>query len=690
MHRAAPATLLPAAALAASLALAPPRSAAAPDAAAPARLARFGGAPSAPVARLAEWRQLYFELRGDPGRAAWPTLDELSGRARAARAAGAVPLALVDAVADGGRTVAAAALVPHTHRGGAVAFRLDPALVASDAPAALARLEFDADDGLGFRPLALGAPLEARYAAPGPRAPALRLTRADGSVAVARFAFDVRALAAPVPDDTLVVTGATPHLGGVASARAYVRLAPGHSAIVNPVVVPEGFDLDNSLGWDELWALLNQQGLADTLGALGYDAVVLDFDDATDHIERNAHALVALLAELSSTLPPGATAALVGPSMGGLVARYALAWMEAHGQPHRVRAFVSFDAPHRGANIPLGIQYWVQFFADQSADAAFLLSRLQTPAARQMLVYHLTEPPSSSPGADPLRADFLANLDAVGGWPARPRLTACANGSGAAAGQGFPAAAQIIRYEFDNFVVRILGNVWAVPDGGTAKIFDGRIRILFISDTQRAVTVTGTLPYDHAPGGWRATMTQMDTTEAPYGDIVALHPAHAFIPTVSALDVAGVGLFHDVLADPDLLARTPFAAVYAPAENEEHVTVTPANKLWFLGEITRPLVDAPTAPAAPALALSPVAPNPSRGAVALRFRLPAAGRARLAVFDAAGRAVAAPLDAALGAGAHAVAWDGRGAGGRRVPPGVYLARLEAGGAAVARRFVVLD
>ena len=50
-----------------------------------------------------------------------------------------------------------------------------------------------------------------------------------------------------------------------------------------------------------------------------------------------------------------------------------------------MRTFLSYDAPQRGANIPLGLQYWVDFFSGQSADAAYFRDRLNTPAARQML-----------------------------------------------------------------------------------------------------------------------------------------------------------------------------------------------------------------------------------------------------------------------------------------------------------------
>jgi hypothetical protein len=47
------------------------------------------------------------------------------------------------------------------------------------------------------------------------------------------------------------------------------------------------------------------------------------------------------------------------------------------------------------------------------------------------------------------------------------------------------------------------------------------------------------------------------------------------------------------------------------------------------------------------------------------------------------------LEAVLPAGRHARSWDGRDAGGRSAPAGVYLARLSGTTGTATRRFVVL-
>jgi subtilisin family serine protease len=103
---------------------------------------------------------------------------------------------------------------------------------------------------------------------------------------------------------------------------------------------------------------------------------------------------------------------------------------------------------------------------------------------------------------------------------------------------------------------------------------------------------------------------------------------------------------------------------------------------------TPPVAVTPAAPPR-ALQLDPPAPNPSTLAAALRFGLPADGHARVAVFDCSGRRVRVLIDGTLSAGPHLVYWDGRDAGGRAAPSGVYLVRLESGGAVTRQKLVRL-
>jgi hypothetical protein len=77
--------------------------------------------------------------------------------------------------------------------------------------------------------------------------------------------------------------------------------------------------------------------------------------------------------------------------------------------------------------------------------------------------------------------------------------------------------------------------------------------------------------------------------------------------------------------------------------------------------------------------LLPAAPNPFNPMTTLRFRLAAAGRVRLAVYDPRGRLVRVLAGGPHAAGEHVVRWNGRDHSGRGVAAGSYLAVLEADG-----------
>jgi hypothetical protein len=351
------------------------------------------------------------------------------------------------------------------------------------------------------------------------------------------------------------------------------------------------------------------------------------------------------LQQVNAATPLGQTSTIVGASMGGLVSRYALLWMEDQGISHDVRKLISFDSPQHGANIPLGMQAWVEFFAGQAEEADFLLQQLRKPASKQMLLYHLDGVSGTSANPDPLLAELNAEFDALGGWPVQPRLVSIINGSGQQAGQSFNPGDQLIEWNYDSALVDIDGNVWAVPDGGSKQIFNGRISIFFVINTTDSLTVSGTLPWDNAPGGSRPTMQQAADVNAPYGDIVALHQSHSFIPSVSALALDSNDPFYDVAGDAQLLDHTPFDTVYFPAANQEHIEITPENKQWFMAEVQAQIVvsmisgDTTEAGGTASFTVTPASAPANPVSIALSSSLPAEGSVPLEVILPAGSTV---------------------------------------------------
>lgn len=142
----------------------------------------------------------------------------------------------------------------------------------------------------------------------------------------------------------------------------------------------------------------------------GYDVILINhptykrngttIDGGADYIERNAMNLVSFLEEVNRRLKINSSnekLVVVGPSMGGLISRYALAYMEENGIQHNTRIWVSVDSPHLGANIPLGLQSLINQLSGSSEKAReFLYERLRSPAAKQQLIEQYVHDPSRS------------------------------------------------------------------------------------------------------------------------------------------------------------------------------------------------------------------------------------------------------------------------------------------------------
>jgi flagellar hook assembly protein FlgD len=95
-----------------------------------------------------------------------------------------------------------------------------------------------------------------------------------------------------------------------------------------------------------------------------------------------------------------------------------------------------------------------------------------------------------------------------------------------------------------------------------------------------------------------------------------------------------------------------------------------------------------TPPSSPILAQN--YPNPFTDATTIRFDLPREVHVRLTVYNMLGRPVSTLVDKPLNAGSHEVAWAPTDGGGDRMPPGLYIYRLEAGDFRLSRSMVVLE
>ena len=87
----------------------------------------------------------------------------------------------------------------------------------------------------------------------------------------------------------------------------------------------------------------------------------------------------------------------------------------------------------------------------------------------------------------------------------------------------------------------------------------------------------------------------------------------------------------------------------------------------------------------PRFALRSLGPVPARGNLGLMLALPAAGEARVEVFDVRGARIRTIFAGALAAGEHPLRWDGQSEAGGQASPGMYLVRARSSvGSAVVR------
>ena len=173
---------------------------------------------------------------------------------------------------------------------------------------------------------------------------------------------------------------------------------------------------DNMLYQEVVDGVTTKPNLITTLRELGYDVIILNIpsyltsaegssienkaiDGGADYIERNGIALASYLRATKSKLVTTGSSeqiAIMGPSMGGLISRYALAYMEKkfaetndNSWKHNTKLWVSLDSPHLGANIPMGAQANIWFLGNKlrssKADDKFNYE-LNSVAGKQMLI----------------------------------------------------------------------------------------------------------------------------------------------------------------------------------------------------------------------------------------------------------------------------------------------------------------
>lgn len=223
-----------------------------------------------------------------------------------------------------------------------------------------------------------------------------------------------------------------------------------------PFIIVEGIDLLNTRSIPVLYNENVHIESSKKLGLLAeynYDFYIVNFNDTHLDMRENAKGIVQLIDYLKSIMNTNEQFVVFAESMGGIIARYALTYMEndaytqdpASNKPaqmHNTRLYISNDAPHQGATVPASVQAFyrnteksVYYKVLKGVDKLFPLisdkkywnDALSYTSVQQLLAFHI-----DANGPHPNRVQFMNDLIGLNpqtnGYPAYTKMIAFTDG----------------------------------------------------------------------------------------------------------------------------------------------------------------------------------------------------------------------------------------------------------------------
>jgi|GEM_PF-2257701 len=453
--------------------------------------------------------------------------------------------------------------------------------------------------------------------------------------------------------------------GGTCYGKGEYKIfyANGNTSIQKPFIIVDGFDPNDvrKINTTKNSILKSMEynyddNLVTDLNNEGFDVIILNFpkyvigshivrvyhprwgirtitvydyrDGGADYIERNGKVLQALIDEIKTALIANGSSnkiKIAGPSMGALIVQYALSDMEQNNKNHHTDLFVSFDGPHKGANISIGLQKGLEYF-----NLELGLSALKTPSAKQMLINHyLSDSKGLAQGAPNYRDRFQNMMNTLG-FPQQSRNVAVINGSviGANTAQ---AGVNMVHGDLTAFVGFLRRNLWVdyTPSSGRKQVFRYLKKnwwgLHTQSDTRKYTTTSSNYgSLDNASGGileikgrieealggsfpyyfhngltnipayssyfnfWQRAGIWFVTSLVGVHAYVHLRGNFCFVPSKSALAFSGLNTKWDEQIGCRNLVNTnetPFDSYYAPNDNQEHAALHLEGVNWLLNEV---------------------------------------------------------------------------------------------------------
>lgn len=503
---------------------------------------------------------------------------------------------------------ALSALIPTIYNSN-VTFNLNNELVFSNAVSEINSLEIDFGDGIGFRTIDYNsANIAINYDCVGDKSIVAKLyTANDTLISNSKITVEFES-----------ISGSGTSLKSIGTGTATATVAGGNyrcelgsdNVLDKPILIVEGFDLLNNHSANEKYT--RWENILSDLQADGYDVFCLSFSNAKLSMHENKEVIKAMIDTINENKTGNFEGVVIGESMGGILSRMALKEMENDGIDHQIGLYVSFDSPHKGANVPPGIQKGaidaldiaindiiLPFFDiygsiwGDIASQVVLEETLNSTAAQQLLSRH-----SSGTSQFDAMQTYLDGL----GYPGDSRNVALINGNNQGDNEPFSLGTRIFNHQWKwtallghyhelslyatetNTYNQLVSNISIVsvviPDIKWYNFFGAPLLPKTIIDFNKRYYTSNNKAYDNCPAG----LINLDNYSKYGFDI----DAFSFVPTSSSIDLdesifnTANGLHHlsatNTKDDIINTNQTPFDDIYASEVNSGHVNLT--SQIW--------------------------------------------------------------------------------------------------------------
>jgi hypothetical protein len=331
--------------------------------------------------------------------------------------------------------------------------------------------------------------------------------------------------------------------------------------IKKPIIVIEGYDIFFDESCDEIYRhYINYGGLGDNLRANGYDIITFNLSYPMAALQPNALIFANFLEFINENKTGDEELIIMGVSMGGLITRYALTYMEENNIQHQTKLFLSFDSPQKGGYAPLSMQALLRdpavllagvgAAAANQPELAYLINCFISDGTLQMLTHHAAEIDNGYANPTAHHTNFFNELNTMntcGGYPINCKSVAISNGSLNAETQeglnlfGDYSGNPAVYFSVGSGIFAVsrgLNTVpgidnWALQEG--TCIYRGHEECN--SEHGYYMEKDG-LPLDHAPGGyypWYGTLVEQLENISSVDIYAHYNDDASFVSTISAL-----------------------------------------------------------------------------------------------------------------------------------------------------------